>query len=804
MKFCWFVLGNGRRGYLERTIASWETNLVETPEYKIIFDDSGDARYVKWLNDTFGDRFTIVPIGNKARGQKVAIQTIFNYIKNLDVDYILEVEEDWMLNRPLKLSSIGKAIESNPDILQMRIPRVVWYAPYHVLDINAGSLLLHHMNIPGTMTSVNNNDTDSWYEWRGDFYFWSHNPNVFSKKILTEDYNAITEKDHELSFGKYLMKKYPNGSSGFWATNPYDAYITHIGIKDDNLLKGMPNHSTPVNMTDRATMDIKRTTTKVGIVIPWREQPSRLPAFEALMAWYRENLPDAEIFLANRAGDDWQPSGSRNDGVAAAEAAGCEVIVISDADTFPQLYPLLESIEAAKIDNKIHIPYTEYRMLKDQGTSDFFNGTALIDCYAQTFATACSGVNVMTPKAWWMLGGMDEKFKGWGYEDTAMQYVHKLVHGGQYIAHKGIAFSLSHKIQSREDQNYHNNKRLYEIYQTRTTAVDVLDLVRSKDMPSESALKIAVYVKDYVPLVKAGAEITLHQILIGLKKRGHQVTVFCNSPGVDVHDGISIRPMAELHNTAKRYEIILTQLDATRNALGLASSARRPLVHLAHGDGSLRLYRLNNTNTQMIISNSKWVNDSFAKLDVPKIVLYPPMDMEKYSVDNSGAEAITLVNLIDLKGGNIFWQLARVMPNRKFIAVKGGYGDQIIYPKDLPNVTVLENQEDMREVFKQSKILLMPSSYESWGRVGMEAAASGIPTIATSTPGLLESLGESGVFAEERDVASFVEAIMSLDDEATYKQHSDAARLRAKEISDAFEPQLNEVEEALINLVRNR
>lgn len=805
MRFCWFVLGNGRRGYLERTIASWETNLVESPEYKIIFDDSGNASYIKWLNDTFGDRFTIVPISSKSLGQKAAIAFIFDYIKTLDVDYVLQVEEDWMLNRPLNLSNIGKALQLNPDIIQMRIPRVVWYAPYHVLDINAGSLLLHHMNIPGTETAVNSNDTNSWYEWRGEFYFWSHNPNVFNKKILYEDYRSITEKDHELSFGKHLMNKYPNAYSGFWAANPYDAYITHIGIRDDNILKQMPNHLSPEKNSETRVEDVIRTNTKIGIVIPWREQPTRLPAFQALNKWYADNLPEAQIFFADRPGPVWNMSGSRNDGVAAAEAAGCEVIVLSDADTFPQLEPLLEAVEGAKKDNKIHLPYTNYRMLKEKGTRDFFNGVPLIDCYARTYSDACSGINVFTPEAWRSIGGGDEKFKGWGYEDTAMQYVHKLVHKTPYISHKGLAFSLSHAKQSREDQNYFNNKFLYELYERKTTVQEVLDLVKLADLPSQSAVNIAVYVKDYVPMTKAGAEITLHEIMLRLKEKGHHVIVFCNNPSVDEYEGITIKPANNINKFGKQIDVIFTQLDFTKNALTIARELNKPIVHLAHGDASLKLYRLNYKNVQMIISNSNWVNDSFKTLvNVPKLVVYPPLTIDKYKVNNKDAKAITMVNLIDLKGGNLFWQLARVMPDREFIAVKGGYGNQIMYPKDLPNVTIMENQDDMREVFKKSRIILMPSSYESWGRVGMEAAVSGIPTIATATEGLLESLGNSGVFLENRDVASLVEAIRLLDDEETYKKHSEFAKNRALEVSSKFNSQIDDVEKAMLKIVNKK
>ena len=70
---------------------------------------------------------------------------------------------------------------------------------------------------------------------------------------------------------------------------------------------------------------------KIGLVIPWREQPSRIPLLKELLAWYEKNLPNVEIFYANRPGQFWQPSGSRNDGVKMAQDAKCDVIKIGRA-----------------------------------------------------------------------------------------------------------------------------------------------------------------------------------------------------------------------------------------------------------------------------------------------------------------------------------------------------------------------------------------------------------------------------------------------------------------------------------------
>lgn len=235
-RFCLFVLGNGRRAYLERTIASWEENLVEKPDYQIIFDDSGDSNYRQWLQDKYGDRFDIVYFDAHPVGQTKAVQSIFDYIRDLDVEYVLELEEDWLLFRELSLQPIFDVLKNYPDVVQMRIPRTIWYADYHRFDLDAGSLLLDYINNKNAEYEF----MGKWFNIRSDAYFFSHNPNVFRKDLINKSYNE--SGDHEHSFGINLMNENPKATFGYWSSNPYDGYVTHIGIKDNNLLNSLGKH----------------------------------------------------------------------------------------------------------------------------------------------------------------------------------------------------------------------------------------------------------------------------------------------------------------------------------------------------------------------------------------------------------------------------------------------------------------------------------------------------------------------------------------------------------------------------------
>jgi len=129
----------------------------------------------------------------------------------------------------------------------------------------------------------------------------------------------------------------------------------------------------------------------------------------------------------------------------------------------------------------------------------------------------------------------------------------------------------------------------------------------------------------------------------------------------------------------------------------------------------------------------------------------------------------------------VFYKLAERMPDVRFLGVVGAYGGQDI--RDLPNVEIQPHTPNIRDdVYARTRVLLMPSSYESWGRTGAEAMASGIPTIAHPTPGLRESLGDSGVFVERPDLDGWEHAIRQLLDGRRWRAASRRALARSAQL----------------------
>lgn len=317
----------------------------------------------------------------------------------------------------------------------------------------------------------------------------------------------------------------------------------------------------------------------------------------------------------------------------------------------------------------------------------------------------------------------------------------------------------------------------------------------------EKKLKILAVVHGYFPNHNAGAEAMLHQILIDLKEKGHEVRVITRNPGAESYEGIPIFEIGKKESEHLRWcNVIFTHLDFTRYAVGLATTNRKHIVHLVHNDKQLPYNKIRNTKSiSLAIANSNWIRETITK-NIPSVVVNPPTVPERYAVDTT-RESITIVNMNEAKGGKIFWQLARLFPDKKFIGVKGAYGEQILYDKKLPNVTILENTPDIQDVYKKTRIIIMPSSYESWGRVAMEGACSGIPVIASPTPGLKESLDYAGIFAKHDDVADWFEAVKMLDDENIYNKYSKLTKKRSIEVAKEFKDQMDKLENKLINLV---
>ncbi|XPS99993.1 hypothetical protein M3J09_009156 [Ascochyta lentis] len=104
---------------------------------------------------------------------------------------------------------------------------------------------------------------------------------------------------------------------------------------------------------------------------------------------------------------------------------------------------------------------------------------------------------------------------------------------------------------------------------------------------------------------------------------------------------------------------------------------------------------------------------------------------------------IGMINPCPVKGSSILIGLAKLCPQHDFLVYKSwGFNDEIgNQMKDLENITVRPTSKDMEEVWRDIKVLLVPSLWlEAWGIVVIEAHLRGIPVISSDAGALPEAM----------------------------------------------------------------
>lgn len=294
-------------------------------------------------------------------------------------------------------------------------------------------------------------------------------------------------------------------------------------------------------------------------------------------------------------------------------------------------------------------------------------------------------------------------------------------------------------------------------------------------------MRIAFVAHAWVPGVRGGSEIMGQELAKALAARGHDVTVYAPEMRANANlDGVTILGgracMVRLNR--EHHDVIVGQHKLFRQAYTIARAKRSKIVGILHNDNSMTRRDLT-LPADLWVSNTEWLRN---ELGLQALVVHPVVHASEHATQRGNH--VTLVNLIPAKGSTLFYELARRMPDVQFLGVQGGYGQQVI--QRLPNVRIIPTTQNMRrDVWAHARILLMPSEYESYGMVGVEAMASGIPVIAHPTLGLRESLGSAGIFIERDEPDAWEREIRRLlaDDGA----ESMASKARSAEIDTSGE-----------------
>jgi glycosyltransferase involved in cell wall biosynthesis len=95
-------------------------------------------------------------------------------------------------------------------------------------------------------------------------------------------------------------------------------------------------------------------------------------------------------------------------------------------------------------------------------------------------------------------------------------------------------------------------------------------------------------------------------------------------------------------------------------------------------------------------------------------------------------------------------------------------------------LSVAAERERLGRLFQRATCFVMPSRYEPFGLVYVEAAAAGIPSIGTTVGGTREAIGEGGRIVDPGDPAALFAAMRELADGDAAAQLGAIARQRAR------------------------
>jgi glycosyltransferase involved in cell wall biosynthesis len=307
-------------------------------------------------------------------------------------------------------------------------------------------------------------------------------------------------------------------------------------------------------------------------------------------------------------------------------------------------------------------------------------------------------------------------------------------------------------------------------------------------------MRVVALVHFYPPYRLAGSETMLHTMLQAMQHAGHEVTVVTTdmreAPEQWTYGGIrafSERKRSVVEVTrALRPDVIISH--HTHAALGVQTAREFgvPSVIIQHNTFDEHRVVLS-MQPDLTVFNTEWIARDWHKLLTGRwIVVHPPVWPHEH--ETTPGSSVTLVNLTAHKGVHVFSALAHLFPDVPFLGVRGGYGEQLVAGLP-PNVQVIGQTSNMkRDVWSRTRVLLMPSYYESYGMAALEAMCSGIPVIAHPTAGLREALGSAGAYADRDQYQQWSSALYRLVRQPQeWAVASAAARARANALNPSDE-----------------
>jgi hypothetical protein len=205
---------------------------------------------------------------------------------------------------------------------------------------------------------------------------------------------------------------------------------------------------------------------KIGIAMGWRPQPTRISAWKAVCKHYSKELPGVQMFMGDYPSEQYNYSASRNIAMEKAIKAGCDVVMMSDADFMIETQSVIQGAEICHEDEKFVVGYDQLYLADEQTSQEIIQEG--VDWSKITSRSEVNRLNVggavfLTPAMYRTINGWDERFQNWGYEDKAIYLAASILVGSVKL--NGLAVALYHLDRNKSDLT--KNANLYSEYERR-------------------------------------------------------------------------------------------------------------------------------------------------------------------------------------------------------------------------------------------------------------------------------------------------------------------------------------------------
>lgn len=229
---------------------------------------------------------------------------------------------------------------------------------------------------------------------------------------------------------------------------------------------------------------------KLSVLIPWDPRTKckyRLNAFEWLLRRYEETLYPTEVCIGTNTDEPFNRSKARNS--AFAKSTG-DYLLIADADTMFDTAQVYMGVERVRAADTWVLPYMYYYNLAQHQSeqvvaADPWMSTGELGLppteYEHKILDSPAGLLVMKREHFEAVGGYDERFEGWGYEDNAFRMALNVLVGNSMRLPGFDCYHLWHPVSTTEgfeSPTIGHNRGLFRRYEKAKTPTQMRKVLK--------------------------------------------------------------------------------------------------------------------------------------------------------------------------------------------------------------------------------------------------------------------------------------------------------------------------------------